>query len=85
MALATAVRCDDERIYVTLDDGRELSKPLTPFLRAAKPAARRKCRVEDFGTALTWPDADEDLGVNWFLGVPEDDLLDYAGFKTYRI
>jgi len=82
MALAVAVSCDDERILVTLDDGRELSAPLTPILRAASPTARRNCVVEDYGTALHWPDADEDVGVNSILGVPEDDLLELAGFKT---
>ena len=83
MALAVAVRCDDERIHVTLDDGRELSMPLTPILKAASRAARRNCIVEDYGTALHWPDADEDVGVDYILGVPEADLLDLAGFKTY--
>ena len=83
MALAIAVRCDDDRIFVTLDDGRELRAPLTPILRAASPAARRNCVVEDYGTALHWPDVEEDIGLNSILGVPEDDLLDLAGFKTY--
>jgi hypothetical protein len=81
MALAVGVSCDDEQILVRLDDGRELSAPLTPTLRAASSAARRNCVVEDFGTALHWPDADEDIGVNSLLGVPEDDLLELAGFK----
>ncbi len=80
LALAVGVRCDDENVYVTFDDGRVLSKPLTPLLRAATPEARRNCRVEGFGTGLHWPDADEDLGVNWILGVPEDELEDFAGF-----
>lgn len=80
MALAVAVRCDDERFYVTLTDGRIVSAPLTSRLRAATPEARRNCRVMDFGTGLRWDDADEDIGVNYVLGVPEDELEAYAGF-----
>jgi len=75
-----AVRCDDEQMYVTFDDGRVLTAPLTKRLRAATPAQRRNCVVDDFGTGLHWEDADEDLGVNWVLGVPEDELEAFAGF-----
>ncbi len=75
-----AVRCDDERVRVTLSDGRVVTAPLTSRLRAATPAARRSCRVTDFGTGLRWDDADEDIGVNYVLGVPEDELEEFAGF-----
>jgi len=75
-----SVRCDDRRFYVTLTDGRVASAPLTTRLRAATPAQRRSCRVTDFGTGLRWDDADEDIGVNYVLGVPEDDLEAFAGF-----
>jgi hypothetical protein len=81
-ALAVAVRCDDRRIYVTYDDGRELSQPLLPFLRDATPKQRRNCRVDVYGTAIYWPDLDEHVGVDWILHVPEDDVLELAGFKT---
>jgi len=74
------VRCDDERMYVRFDDGRVLRAPLTSRLRAATPSERRSCRVTDFGTGLRWDDADEDVGVNWVLGVPEDDVEELAGF-----
>ena len=82
LALAVAVRCDDEQMYVTFDDGRVLTAPLTKRLRAATPAQRRNCVVDDFGTGLHWEDADEDLGVNWVLGVPEDELEAFAGFTN---
>ncbi len=84
LALAVAVRCDDERLYVTLEDGRVVSAPLTKRLREATPAQRRHCRVEDFGTGLRWDDADEDIGVNYVLGVPEDELEEFAGFSNTR-
>jgi hypothetical protein len=67
------VRCDDRRFYVTFDDGRVLSAPLTTRLRRATPQARRNCKVDDFGTNLRWDDADEDIGVNYVLGIPEDE------------
>jgi hypothetical protein len=76
------VRCDDKRIYVTLRDGREVSKPLLPFLRTASAKARENCRVVDFATAILWPDLDEMVGLNWFLGVREDTIYDLAGFKS---
>lgn len=53
----------------------------TPRLRQATPAQRRACRVEDFGTALRWDEIDEDIGVDSIIGVPEDDLLEFAGFR----
>jgi len=80
LALAVAVRCEDRRFYVTFDDGRVLSAPLTRRLREATPAQRRNCVVTDFGTGLRWEDADEDIGVNYVLGVTEDELEEFAGF-----
>ena len=81
-ALAASVRCDDKRIYVAFDDGREVSKPLLPFLREASARERRNCRITDYKTAIYWPDLDEQVGVDWILDVPEDDVLELAGFKT---
>ncbi len=65
------MRCDDKRMYVTLDDGRIATAMLTPRLRDATTEARRRCEVVDFGTALHWPLADEDIGVHYVLGMPE--------------
>ena len=80
LALAEKVRCDD-LIYVMLSDGRRVTYPLTERLRTATPEQRRNCHVEDRGTALRWPDVDEDLGLNTILGVSEEALLRlvYAG------
>jgi hypothetical protein len=41
---------------------------------------RGDCEVEDFGTAIWWPDLDEGVGVNWIFGVSEDVIDDLAGF-----
>ncbi len=80
--LAERVRCDDERLYVTLTDGRVFSQPLTDRLQKANGRQRANWVIEDFGTAIHWPDVDEDIGVAHVLGIPEDDLYDFAGFTT---
>lgn len=80
-ALAVRAWCDDERIYVALTDGRVESAPLTPRLRQATPKQRRACRIEDFGTAIRWEEIDEDVGVDYVIGVTEDEMAEVAGFK----
>jgi Protein of unknown function (DUF2442) len=63
------VRFDDQRIYVLLQDGREISVPLWwyPRLLRATSEQRNKWEVLPFGDALHWPDIDEDLDVQGFL------------------
>ena len=80
-APAVSARCDDERVYVTLEDGREVVSPLPEWLRAMPIEKRRRCRVRDFGTAIYFPDLDEEMGVNEVFGVPEDVLYEIAGFR----
>lgn len=80
--LAKSVRCDDKRLYITLQDGRVVSAPLTPRLKKATPAQRARWRIEGFGTAIHWPDVDEDIGVAHVLGIPEDELYDFAGYSS---
>jgi len=81
LGFARSVRCDDKLIYVTLTDGRAMSAPLTPRLQAATQRQRDQGVVEDFGTGLHWEEIDEDVGVNYVLGVPEDELEAFAGFS----
>lgn len=80
--LAKSVRCDDKRLYITLNDGRVVSARLTPRLEKATTAQRARWRIEGFGTAIHWPDIDEDVGVAHVIGIPEDVLDDYAGFSS---
>jgi hypothetical protein len=63
------VRFDDRRMYVLLQDGREISVPLWwyPRLLRATPAQRNNWETLPFGDALRWPDIDEDLDVRGFL------------------
>ena len=79
-ALAVRVRCDEDHVVVTLADGRTIRAHLTERLRAATPTQRDGGRVEDLGTALHWPEIDEDLSVAALLGVSEEALEELAGF-----
>jgi len=69
-------------MYVTLTDGRVVTAALTTRLLAATKAQRDQGVVEDFGTGLRWEEIDEDVGVNYVLGVPEDELEAFAGFSN---
>jgi hypothetical protein len=78
------VRVDDERITVVTTDGREHSVPLawSLLLSAATPEQRANYELQEFGTAIHWPDVDEDLGLATFLGVDEDVVYDALGFDS---
>jgi len=80
--LAVSVRTDAERLYVRLDDGREVSMPLTARLRAATPAQREAWEIDD-GTDIHWEEADEDIGVNALIGITEAEVYEYAGYDRY--
>jgi len=80
--LAVSVRTDAERLYATLDDGREVSMPLTARLRAATRAQRDAWEIED-GTDIHWEEIDEDIGVNSLIGITEAEVYDYAGYDRY--
>jgi hypothetical protein len=80
-APAISARCDEQRIYVTLKDGRVVAAALPAWLRAFPAERRRACRVRGFGTAIYFPEIDEEMGVNEVFGVPEDVLFEIAGFR----
>jgi hypothetical protein len=63
------VHFDERRMYVLLQDGREISVPLWwyPRLLHATPAQRENWEILPFGDALHWPDLEEDLDVHGFL------------------
>ncbi len=85
LGYATSVRCDDEWLTVTLSNGRVIREPVSAhsWLAAAPSAARRTVEVVEFGTALHWPELDEDMGVNELLGVSEEEIARLAGFTIY--
>jgi hypothetical protein len=62
---ATSVRCSDDEVIVTLDDGRTLSTPLAwfPRLLAATREQRADSRLVGGGEGIRWDELDEDLSV----------------------
>ena len=64
-ATAVDVRVTDERLIVTLADGRELSAPLVWFPRPSEAPAeqRQKWRLIGRGHGIHWPEVDEDISV----------------------
>ena len=85
LGYATSVRCDDEWLTVTLSNGRVIREPISahPWLAAAGSTARRDVEIVEFGTALHWPELDEDMCVNELLGVSEEEIARLAGFTIY--
>lgn len=83
-ALAADVRVTDSRLTVELTDGREVSVLLTEFpeLAAATPGQRANWKITALGTAIYWPDIDEEFGLAGMLGVSESALEEAAGFET---
>ena len=83
-ALAADVRVSDTRLIVGLTDGREISVPLSECaeLAAATPEQRANWVITSRGTAIYWPDIDEELGLAGMLGVSEDALDEAAGFAS---
>jgi len=64
-ATAVDVTVTDERLIVTLADGRELSAPLAWFPRLSEATAeqRQKWRLIGRGHGIHWPEVDEDVSV----------------------
>ena len=81
-AIIRDVEVDAEWLTMRLTDGRELKAPTATSDRLvrATPAQRRNWTLEAMGTAVHWPDVDEDIGVWTLLGVPEDAVLEAVGF-----
>lgn len=86
-AIAVDVRVTADRLHLILDDGREISAPLTDFprLRDATTTQRSNWEITDFGLAVRWPDIDEDIGLAGLLGVPESLLEEAAGFTIHHL
>jgi Protein of unknown function (DUF2442) len=67
--VAVAVRCDDENLWVTLADGRQLGVPLVffPRLLHATPAQRAAFELSGGGRGIHWEALDEDISVGGLL------------------
>ena len=66
---AVAVRCDDEHLWVTLADRRQLGVPLAycPRLLHATPQQRANYELSGGGRGIHWDELDEDSGVSGML------------------
>jgi hypothetical protein len=64
-ATAIQVSVTDDRLLVTLADGRELAAPLAWFPRLSDATARQRknWRLIGRGQGIHWPDVDEDISV----------------------
>lgn len=62
---AVAVAVTDDRLVVTLADGREVATPLVWFPRLvdATAAQRGNWRLIGRGQGIHWPDLDKDVSV----------------------
>jgi hypothetical protein len=62
---AIDVAVTDDRLVVTLADGREVAAPLVwfPRLLDATTEQRRNWRLIGRGNGIHWPDIDEDVSV----------------------
>ena len=68
-ATAVDVTGTDDRLVVTLADGRELAAPLAwfPRLLEATGEQRRNWRLIGRGHGIHWPDVDEDVSITSLL------------------
>jgi hypothetical protein len=68
-AIAVDIWFDDIKMYLILDDGRELTVPINwfPSLRDATPDQRKKWRFIGDGEGIHWEDLDEDILVEGLL------------------
>jgi Protein of unknown function (DUF2442) len=60
---ATAVRFDEDTMWVDLTDGRTLGVPLAWFPRLPNAAPAQRSRVELSRTGLHWEELDEDISI----------------------
>ncbi len=66
---AVNVAIDDERLSVSLDDGRTISVPVSwyPRLLHGTNEERNNFRFIGNGSGINWPDLDEDISVQGLL------------------
>ncbi|MDE2812861.1 MAG: DUF2442 domain-containing protein [Gemmatimonadota bacterium] len=71
-ARASKVWFDNDNMWRTLSDGRQLSIPLVyfPRLHKATEQQRENCELSGGGTGLHWDEIDEDISVpNLLIGI----------------
>lgn len=78
-----AARVDDASIEFALSDGRVISAPVTWSRRlvAATAAERADYSISPSGAIVEWPAIDEHIALWSMFRVPEQVVLDAAGFE----
>ncbi|HEY7342138.1 MAG TPA: DUF2442 domain-containing protein [Ktedonobacterales bacterium] len=68
---AVGVRFDHDRLFIQLEDGREISAPLVwfPRLEHATSAERADWRLIGTGQGIHWEQVDEDISPAILLGL----------------
>ena len=68
-AIATDLWFDENKMHISLEDGREISIPIDwfPFLRDASKEQRENWRLIGDGEGIHWEDLDEDILVEALL------------------
>jgi len=77
--LAMRAWCDEDDLWVELDDGRKIGVPLAYFPRLlhATPQQRDNLEMIGCGEGMHWPEIDEDISVeSLVLGVGEQTVLE---------
>jgi hypothetical protein len=71
------VRIADEKLAVTLADGRTLTVPLGWFPRLLHASLEQRSRWQRVGSGegIRWPDVDEDIGVAGLLRGERDSTV----------
>lgn len=78
----TAAHVNDEHIEFHLSDGRIIFAPVTWSQRLVVASARERAdySISPSGTIVEWPSIDEHIALWSMLRVPEQVVLDAAGF-----
>lgn len=64
---ASAVRFDDDSMWVHLDDGRVIAVPLAWFPRLLNAQPEQRARFELSPRGIHWEDLDEDISIDGLL------------------
>ena len=67
-----AVRFDEDKLWVSLSDGRTIAAPLTWFPRLLEAAPEQRAMVELSKSGLHWDSLDEDISVAGLLAGQPD-------------
>jgi hypothetical protein len=64
---------DADRLWVSLEDGRDVSVPVTWFewLARATDDQRNDIRIIEGGAGIWWEQLEDGVSVPWLFGLPE--------------